>query len=42
MLLAACADAGADAGVTTLYTEDLSTGILYGSALAMNPFASAP
>ena len=38
MLLGGCLDAG----VTTLYTEDLSSGVLYESVLATNPFISPP
>src|SRR5687767_8278341 len=38
MLLAACIEAG----VTTLHTEDLSSGQKYGSVLAVNPFSSVP
>ncbi len=35
MLLAACIEAG----VTTLYSEDLSHGVRYDSVLVVNPFA---
>jgi predicted nucleic acid-binding protein len=35
MLLAACIEAG----VTTLYSEDLSNGMRYDSVLVVNPFA---
>lgn len=36
MLLAACVEAG----VTTLYSEDLSNGVRYDSVLVVNPFAA--
>ncbi len=36
MLLAACVEAG----VTTLYSEDLSNGMRYDSVLVINPFAA--
>lgn len=36
MLLAACVEAG----VTTLYSEDLSNGVRYESVLVINPFAA--
>lgn len=36
MLLAACVEAG----VKTLYSEDLSNGVTYGTVKVLNPFAS--